>query len=69
MGGVKVYCQSRLSGVGVMLKSDVSDLSEDSLPFVQLFCKAFSKMGTKAIKDHAYNELINNFINQITLNY
>lgn len=52
--GVKVFYDKRLNGVKVTLKSDISDLNEELFPFLQLFCKSFPQMGTKLMKDSAY---------------
>jgi hypothetical protein len=47
---VDIFYQNKLNGVKLTLKSDISDLNEELFPFLEIFCKAFPKMGIKSIK-------------------
>lgn len=46
-------------------KFDVTDIGEDDIPLLALFCKAVPQMGYKGVKEEAYRELVNTYLGKL----
>lgn len=48
-----------------MFKFDLTDLGQDDIPILPLFCKAFPEMGYKTMKSESYQGILEHYINKL----
>jgi hypothetical protein len=66
---IKTIFSPRHHNNKLTFKFDVTDIGEDDIPLLALFCKAFPKMGYKTVSDKAYNALLEAYIAKLDMSY
>ena len=55
---IKTIYNPKYFGNKLVFKFDLTDIGDEDLPLLALFCKAFPEMGFKNVTDQAYKALI-----------
>ena len=55
---IKTVFSPRHYGNRFTFKFDMTDINEDDIPILALFCKAFPQMGYKTVNDKVYSALL-----------
>lgn len=56
-------------GNKLTFKFDLTDIGEEDIPLLTLFCKAFPQMGYKNVTDKAYRALLETYVGKIDMSY
>lgn len=54
MGRVRTVFSERSFGNKIVVKFDLTDLGDEDIPILPLFCQAFPRMGYRTLKKESY---------------
>lgn len=65
IGKVRTVYNQRIQGNRFTFKFDLTDLGDEDIPILSLFCKTFPLMGCKTMKKESYQGLLDSYIGSI----
>lgn len=69
IGEVRTIYSMRHFGNKFTFKFDLTDVGEEDIPLLAVFCKAFPEMGSRAVTDKAYSALLETYISKLNMDY